>query len=147
MIVTLFLLKRSKYKIWYQNLSLRVNYMKIIKFLLTICLTLCFGLILVSCRSKNVSLEFLITPEEMILHSNSQLMELNKIEDKARDFIKLRNEKYEDSAKISQDDIKKAEEIQNEFLDTLNSGRKIKDKITIEDIFNQLRQLNEGKKP
>lgn len=115
--------------------------MKTNKPLATICLILCLGLILISCTSNNVSLEFLITPEEIILHSDSQLMALNKIEDKTNDYIKSRNEKYGDSTKISEEDMKKAEEIQNEFFDTLNSGRKIKNKITIEDIFSQLREL------
>ncbi|SHF19362.1 hypothetical protein SAMN02745784_03126 [Tissierella praeacuta DSM 18095] len=115
--------------------------MKIKKFLLTMCLILCFGLILVSCTSNNVSLEFLITPDEIIIHSNNQLMALNKIEDKTKDFIKSCNEKYDDSTKMSEEDMKKAEEIQNKLLDTINSGRKIENKITIEDIFNQLREL------
>lgn len=115
--------------------------MKIKKFLLTMCLILCFGLILVSCTSNNVSLEFLITPDEIIIHSNNQLMALNKIEDKTKDFIKSCNEKYDDFTKMSEEDMKKAEEIQNKLLDTINSGRKIENKITIEDIFNQLREL------
>lgn len=42
---------------------------------------------------------------------------------------------------MSEEDMKKAEEIQNKLLDTINSGRKIENKITIEDIFNQLREL------
>lgn len=115
--------------------------MKIKKFLLTMCLILCFGLILVSCTSNNVSLEFLITPDEIIIHSNNQIMALNKIEDKTKDFIKSCNEKYDDFTKMSEEDMKKAEEIQNKLLDTINSGRKIENKITIEDIFNQLREL------
>ncbi|TCU64854.1 hypothetical protein EV204_12022 [Tissierella praeacuta] len=115
--------------------------MKIKKFLLTMCLILCFGLILVSCTSNNVSLEFLITPDEIIIHSNNQLMALNKIEDKTKDFIKSCNEKYDDFTKMSEEDMKKAEEIQNKLLDTINSGRKIENKITIKDIFNQLREL------
>ncbi|MEY8417586.1 hypothetical protein AAK964_14990 [Tissierella praeacuta] len=96
---------------------------------------------MISCTSNNVSLEFLITPDEIIIHSNNQLMALNKIEDKTKDFIKSCNEKYDDSIKMSEEDMKKAEEIQNKLLDTINSGRKIENKITIEDIFNQLREL------
>jgi len=48
-------------------------------------------------------------------------MALNKIEDKTKDFIKSCNEKYDDSTKMSEEDMKKAEEIQNKLLDTIIS--------------------------
>ncbi len=115
--------------------------MKTKRSLLIMCLIICLGLILVSCTSNNVSLEFLNTPEEMILHSDNQLEVLNEVEDRFEAIAKAYREKYDDSIKISEEDMKEAEKIQNELLDTLNSGIRIENKITIEDIFNQLREL------
>lgn len=115
--------------------------MKIRRLLLTMCLILCFQLFLVSCTSNNVSLEFLITPDQITMYSNSQLIALNRIEDRARDFIKSRNEKYDDLSKMSEKDMEIQEKIHSEVIEALNSGKIIENKITIENIFNRLRVL------
>lgn len=112
----------------------------------TIIIILSLGLLLVSCKSDNtssndVSLDFLITPEKIIVHSDDQLMELNKVEDKANASIKLLNEKYDDLSKLSGEDIKQQEKIQNEVLEVLNSGKIIEENVKIENIFKQLRDL------
>lgn len=115
--------------------------MNIRKLLVSICIMLYSILFLVGCKSNNISLDFLITPERLKLYSNSQLTSLNEIEDRARLFIKWRNEKYDDLTKMSEEDIKIGEDIHNEVMDILDSGKIIENKSTIENIFNQLRDL------
>lgn len=120
-------------------------FLKIRKSLITIIIVLSI-LSLVSCKQSNdssneVSLDFLKTPEKLIIHSGQQLDELNKIEDKANESVKLLNEKYDDISKISEEDLKTQEEINNEVMDVLNSGEVIENKNTIENIFDQLRNL------
>ncbi|OLS02948.1 hypothetical protein [Tissierella creatinophila] len=120
--------------------------MKIRKSLITIIIFIFSGLLLVSCKQNNtsssdISLDFLITPQKMVFHSNDQLIALNKAENKAKANIKLINEKYSDLSKISEKDIKIQEEIHNEIRDVLNSGKTIENKSTIENIFNHLREL------
>ena len=106
-----------------------------------VCLIMSLGIFLISCRSNNVSLDFLIIPDQLIVYSNGQLKKLNEIEDRERAVIKSRNDKYEDLSKMSEKNIKIQEEIHNEVIDALNSGKIIEDKTTIEDIFTQLRVL------
>ena len=115
--------------------------MKTRRTLIMVCLIMSLGIFLISCRSNNVSLDFLIIPDQLIVYSNGQLKKLNEIEDRERAVIKSRNDKYEDLSKMSEKDIKIQEEIHNEVIDALNSGKIIEDKTTIEDIFTQLRVL------
>ena len=116
--------------------------MKIRRTLLTIGLIVSLGLFLISCRTNDVSLDFLIIPDQLIVYSNGQLKELNEIEDRARAVIKSRNDKYEDLSKMSEEDMKIQDEIHNEVIEALNSGKTIEDKTTIENIFTQLRGLD-----
>lgn len=115
--------------------------MKTRRTLIMVCLIMSLGIFLISCRSNNVSLDFLIIPDQLIVYSNGQLKKLNEIEDRERAVIKSRNDKYEDLSKMSEKDMKIQEEIHNEVIDALNSGKIIEDKTTIEDIFTQLRVL------
>lgn len=77
----------------------------------------------------------------MIVHSNEQLMELEKAEEKAKARVKILNEKYDDLSKISVKDMKIQEEINNELTALLNSGKNVENKEIIENIFIQLREL------
>lgn len=120
--------------------------MKIRKSLITTIIIICSGLLLVSCKSNSasssdVSLDFLSTPQKMVFHSNDQLIALNKVESKANISIKSMNEKYSDLSKMSEKDIKIQEDIHNEIIDVLNSGKIIENKSIVENIFNQLRDL------
>lgn len=119
--------------------------MKIKKSLIAIIIVLSI-LSLVSCKqnyypSKSVSLDFLNIPEKLVIHSGKQLDELNKIEDRANKSVKSLNERYDDISQISEEDLKNQEEINNEVMDVLSSGEDIEDKDTIENIFNQLKNL------
>lgn len=120
--------------------------MEINKFSKNLGLILCLGLFLVGCRSNDnssddVSLDFLVTPEQLRIHSDSQLKELNKIEAKAISSTESINEKYDDISKISEEDIKTQEDIGKQVMDALDSGKIIKSKSAIENIFNQLKKM------
>ena len=90
-------------------------------------------------EATNVALDFLITPEGLRIHSNSQLEELNEIEAKAKASIEAMNEKYDDITKMSEEDLEIQVDIVNQVMDRLDSGKVIEDKATIENIFNQLK--------
>lgn len=116
------------------------------KFSKNLGIILCLGLFLVGCRSNDnslddVSLDFLVTPEQLRIHSDSQLEELNKIEAKAIASTESMNEKYDDISKISEEDIKTQEDIGKQVMDVLDSGKIIKSKSAIENIFNQLKKM------
>ena len=60
------------------------GFVKVNKFLKNIGIILCLGLFLVGCTPKdnsssNVSLDFLVTPEQLRIHSDTQLKELNEV--------------------------------------------------------------------
>lgn len=116
--------------------------MKVRRTSIMICLIISLGVFLISYRSNYVSLDFLIIPDQLKIYSNGQLKELNEIEDRANVFIKFRNDKYADVSKMSEKDMKIQEEIHNEVIEALNSGKTIEDKTTIENIFTQLRGLD-----
>lgn len=114
--------------------------------LLNVGIILCLGLFIVGCTPKNkssnnVSLEFLITPEQLRMHSDSQLKELKEVESKAIESTELMKEKYDDISKMSEEDLKIQEGILKQFMDVLSSGKAIESKKTIENIFNQLKEL------
>lgn len=120
--------------------------MKKSKFLLNLGVILFFVLFLVGCTtnnksSGNVSLDFLVTPEQIRMYSDIQLVELNEIGDRAMAMVEWRNKKYDDLTKMSEEDNKIQEEIHIEVMDALNLGKNIIDKSAIENIFNQLREL------
>lgn len=120
--------------------------MEINKFSKNLGIILCLGLFLVGCRSNDnssddVSLDFLVTPEQLRIHSDSQLKELNKIEAKVISSTESINEKYDDISKISEEDIKTQEDIGKQVMDALDSGKIIKSKSAIENIFNQLKKM------
>lgn len=120
--------------------------MKISKFLVNIGTLLCLGLFVVGCApnnqpSDNISLDFLMTPKQLRIHSNEQLKELNQVEAKAIQNAESMNEKYDDISKISEEDIRIQEDISRQVMDVLDSGKTIEDKSAIENIFNQLRSL------
>lgn len=115
--------------------------MKIRRTLITISLIMSLGVLLISCRSNDVSLDFLIIPDQLKVYSDVQLTKLNEVEDRAKVFINSRNDKYRDLSKMSEKDMKIQDEIHNEVIEALNSGKTIKNKVTIEEIFTQLRGL------
>lgn len=128
--------------------------MKITRLLSVVGITLCLGILLVACKSSNtkdisendvssnrVSLDFLITPDQLRMYSNNQLIELNRVEDKGRAHLKSINEKYDDLSKMSEKDIEIQGQIIKESQDALNSAKVIEDKSTIENILNQFREL------
>lgn len=51
-------------------------------------------------------------------------------------------EKYDDISKMSEEDIKIQEGILKQFIDVLKLGKVIENKNTIENIFNQLKELD-----
>lgn len=107
---------------------------------------LCLGLLMVGCSSKNissnnVSLDFLVSPEQLRIHSNAQLEKLNEVEAKAMMSTESLNEKYDDTSTLSEENIKIQEEIGKEVTDVLNQGKVVENKGAIENIFNQLRDL------
>ena len=114
--------------------------------LVNVGIILCLGLFIVGCipknkSSNNVNLDFLITPEQLRIHSDSQLKELKEVESKAIESTELMKEKYDDISKMSEEDLKIQEGILKQFMDVLNSGKVIENKSTIENIFNQFREL------
>ena len=120
--------------------------MKISRCLVNTCILLFLGLLLVGCRlnnksSSSVSLDFLITPEQLRIHSNSQLKELNEVEAKVMANIGYMKEKYDDISNISEEDLEIQDKLMKQFMDVVDSGIIIKDKIMIENIFKQLRRL------
>lgn len=115
--------------------------MKIKKPSVNVIIIICIGFLLVGCKSNNVSLDFLIIPEQLRIHSNSQLKELNEIESKLMANNQSMNEKYDDILNMSEEDLKIQEELVKQFMDRLDSGIIIKDKNMIENIFKQLRTL------
>lgn len=104
-------------------------------------------LFIVGCTPNNessnnvVSLDFLITPEQLKMHSDSQLEELKEVESKVIANTELMKKKYDDISKMSEEDLKIQEGILKQFMDVLNSGKVIENKNTIENIFNQLKEL------
>lgn len=119
--------------------------MKSNKLLIFILTTLCFGL-LVACKSKekssnSVKLDFLIQPEKIVIYSGDRLKELNEIEEKAKSIIETINEKYDDFSKITEEDMKNQEKINNQVMEKLDDGKIIEDSNRIENIFNQLKEL------
>lgn len=104
-------------------------------------------LFIVGCTANNessnnvVSLDFLITPEQLKMHSDSQLKELKEVESKVIANTELMKKKYDDISKMSEEDLKIQEGILKQFMDVLNSGKVIENKNTIENIFNQLKEL------
>lgn len=119
--------------------------MKRNKLLIFILTTLCFGL-LVACKSKeksskSVNLDFLIQPEKIVIYSGDRLKELNEIEEKAKSSIEAINEKYDDFSKITEEDMKNQEKINNQVMEKLDDGKIIEDDNRIENIFNQLKKL------
>lgn len=77
---------------------------------------LCLGLFLVGCTPKNkssdsVSLDFLVTPDQLRMHSGEQLKELKEAENKVIESTELMNEKYDDVSKMSEEDLKSQEEL------------------------------------
>nr|WP_300005425.1 hypothetical protein [Tissierella sp.] len=120
--------------------------MKKNNFLKNISIIFFLGIFLVGCTAKDnsldlVSLDFLVTPEQLRIHSDTQLKELNEAEEKVIASTESMKEKYDDVLKMSEEDIKIQEDIVKQAENLLYSGQVIDDKNTIENIFNQLRGL------
>ena len=147
------MLYKVKYSI--SILKLGDDFIKIVRFLSVIGIILCLGIFLVACESSdtknaleekipsnNINLDFLITPEQMIVHSKEQLAVLNEFEDIAKSTLESTNERYDGLSKMSEEYTKIQEGIVKKGTDLLASGKIIEDKSTIEEIFNQLRKLD-----
>lgn len=120
--------------------------MRINSFLKNVGIILCLGSFLVGCTpndnsSGNVSLDFLVTPEQLRIHSDSQLKQLNEVEKEVIASTESMNEKYDDLSKMSEEDIKIQEDIVKKLEEVLDSGKTIENKSAIENIFDQLRSL------
>lgn len=120
--------------------------MEINNFFKNIAIISLLGVFLVGCRAKDnsselVSLDFLVTPEQLRIHSDTNLKELNEAEEKVIANTESMKEKYDDISKMSEEDIKMQEDILKQAEDLLDLGQVIDDKNTIENIFNQLKDL------
>jgi len=121
------------------------------RLLVITCVIFSSGLSLIGCTSNDISdkstsqstikLDFLVIPEQIIVHDTELIRLLDEVEDKAKTNIKAMKEKYSDLAKISEEDIRVQNEIAEEIQKIWKSGKVIESNKDIEGIINQLRDV------